>query len=185
MEHKEIIDNIKPEMDKVISFFHGELDKIRTGRASVSLVEDITADCFGQKFLIKQLGAISLSGPQQILIQPWDKSYLEPIESAIRQSGRGLSPVVDKDTIRINLSALTGEFRNNLLKIVSEKQEEAKKTIRRWREEAWKKVQDGSRNGEIREDDKFRAKDMLQDLVDEYCQKVEDLVEKKIKEING
>ncbi len=185
MEHEEIIDNIKPEMDKVISFFQREIDKIRTGRASVSLVEDITADCFGQKFSIKQLGAITLSGPQQILIQPWDKSYLESIESAIRQSGRGLSPVVDKDVIRINLSALTGEFRSNLLKILSEKQEEARKTIRRWREEAWKKVQDGFKNGEIREDDKFRAKDTLQDLVEQYYEKIEDIGNRKRKEING
>ena len=185
MEHKEIIDSIKPEMDKVVSFFYRELDKIRTGRASLSLVEDITADCFGQKFLIKQLGAITLSGPQQILIQPWDKSYLESIESAIRQSGRGLSPVVDKDAIRINLSTLTGEFRDNLLKVLSEKQEEAKMTIRRWREEAWKKIQDGFKDGEIREDDKFRAKDMLQEIVDEYYKKIEDFGDRKRKEING
>jgi len=172
-------------MDKVVSFFQRELDKIRTGRASVSLVEDITADCFGQKFLIKQLAAITLSGPQQILIQPWDKSYLESIEIAIRQSGRSLSPVVDKDVVRINLSALTGEFRDNLLKILSEKQEEARKIIRRWREEAWKKTQDGFKNSEIREDDKFRAKDELQELVEQYYEKIESFGEKKRKEINN
>jgi len=183
MEYKEIINKIKSELDKVIGFLDRELAKIRTGRASISLVEDIIADCFGKTFPLKQLGAITLSGPRQILIQPWDKSYLESIEKAIWQAGGGLNPVVDKDAIRINLPPLSEEFRKDLLRVLSGKQEEARKTIRRWREDAWGEIQEKFKEGQIREDDKFRAKDELQDLVDEYNQKIEELGERKKKEI--
>jgi len=82
VNYKEIIDKIKPELDKVINFLERELAKIRTGRATPSLVEDIVCECFGQKFPLKQLAAISVPDSKQILIQPWDKSYLEPIVNA-------------------------------------------------------------------------------------------------------
>ncbi len=181
--YKEIIEKIKPELEKVISFLEGELTKIRTGRASSSLVENTIVECFGQKFPLKQLAAISSSGPKQIVIQPWDKSYIEPIEKALSKSSLGTSPVVDKDLIRISLPPLSDEYRKSLLRIISEKQEEARKTIRRWREQAWNEVQEGFKNKEIREDNKFRAKDELQELVDKYNEKIEEMVERKEKEI--
>ena len=183
MEHKEIIERIKPEMDKTISFLERELAKIRTGRASVSLVEDIIVDCFGQKFPLKQLAAISSPEPKQIVIQPWDKSYIESIEKAVSQSSLGTSPIVDKDILRINLPPLSDDYRKTLARVLSEKQEEARKTIRHWRGEAWEEVQEKTKDGEIRKDDKFRAKDELQKLVDEYNKKIEDMGERKKKEI--
>jgi len=183
MEYKEIIEKIKPEVEKVISFLGRELMKIRTGRASPSIVEDIVVECFDQKFPLKQLAAISSPNPKQIVIQPWDKSYIEPIEKALSRSSLGASPIVDKDLIRISLPPLSDEYRKNLLRIMSEKQEEARKTIRRWREEAWDEIQEKFKEGEIREDDKFRAKDELQKLVDDYNKKVEEMGERKKKEI--
>lgn len=185
MTHQEIIDKIRPELDKVINFLERELAKIRTGRATPSLVEDIEVECFGQKFLLKQLATISAPELRQILIQPWDKSYLEPIQKALSQSTIGTSPIVDKDLVRLSLPPLTEEYRKNLLKILSEKMEEARKTIRRWREEAWDEIQEKTKEGEIREDDKFRAKDELQDLIDEYNQKIEEIGERKTKEISS
>src|SRR4030042_7115580 len=95
--YKTIIQNIKPEMDKVISFLEKELNKIRTSRANPSLVEDVVVDCFGQKFPLKQLAAISIPEPKQILIQPWDKSYTEGIVRALGETSVGMNPVVDKD----------------------------------------------------------------------------------------
>jgi len=183
MEHKEIIDKIKPELDKVINFLERELNKIQTSRATPSLVEDIEVECFDQKFSLKQLAAISTSEARQILIQPWDKSYLEPIEKAISRSIIGVSPIVDKDLIRLSLPPLSEEYRRDLLRILSGKIEETRKTIRRWREEAWSEIQEKFREGKIREDDKFRAKDELQDLVDEYNQKIEKIGDRKKKEI--
>ena len=185
MLYKEIINKIKPEMEKVLSFLERESAKIQTGRASISLIEDIMVDCFGQKLPLKQLGTISSPGPRKLVIQPWDKSYLESIEKAISQSTIGAAPIVDKEVIRIELPALTEEFRKNLLRLLSEKQEEARKTIRRWREQAWKEIQQKERESEISEDDKYRAKDELQELIDEHNEKIEELGEKKKKEITN
>jgi len=181
--YKEILDKIKPELDKVVGFFDKELAKIRTSRATPSLVEDVVVDCFGQKFPLKQLAAISVPEPRQILIQPWDRSYIEGIVQALSKTGVGASPIVDKEVVRINLPALNEEYRKDLIKIISEKQEESRKTVRRWREEAWEEIQEKTKTGEIREDDKFRAKDDLQKLIDDYNQKIEEGGEKKKKEV--
>ncbi len=183
VNYKEIINKIKPELDKAIAFLERELAKIRTGRASPSLVEDIVVECFGQNFPLKQLAAISVPEPKQILIQPWDKSYIEGIVKALEKTKIGANPVVDKDLIRINLPPLSEEFRKDLLRLISQRKEDARKTVRRWREEAWDKIQEGFKEGKIREDDKYRAKDELQDLIDEYNQKIEEMGEKKKKEI--
>lgn len=181
--YKEVIGKIKPELEKVISFLEKEMAKIRSSRVSPSLVEDIVVECFGQKFPLKQLAAISCPEPRKIVIQPWDKSYLEPIEKALSQSGVGASPIVDKDLIRISLPSLSEEYRKNLIRVLSEKQEEARRSVRHWREQFWNQIQDMAKEGEIREDDKFRAKDELQDLVDLYHKKIEETGERKKKEI--
>lgn len=185
MDYKEIIKRIKPEMEKVISFLEKEAAGIRTGRATPSLVEDIIVECFDQKFPLKQLAAISSPGPKEIVVQPWDKSYVESIEKALSRSMLGVSPIVDKEIIRISLPLMSDEYRKNLLRLLSEKQEEARKTIRHWREEAWNDIQEGFKKGEIREDDKFRAKDGLQDLIDEYNEKIEGIGERKKREIES
>lgn len=183
MNHKEIIGKIKPELDKVLNFLERELAKFRSSRASPSLVEDVSVECFGQKFPLKQLAAISIPEPRQILIQPWDKSYIEGIVKALERTGIGANPIIEKEVIGINLPALTEEYRKELLRIISQKQEEAKKVIRRWRDEAWTEIQKNFREGKIREDDKFRGKDELQELIDEYNQKIEEMGERKKKEI--
>jgi ribosome recycling factor len=183
MLHKEIIDEIKPELDKAIEFLERELSKIRTGRVSASLVEDIEVECFEKKFLLKQLAAISTPKKREILIQPWDGSYIEPIEKAISRSGLGTNPVVEGEIIRLSFPSPSTEYRENLLQLISQKREEVRKTIRKWRGEAWEKIQDLTQAGEIREDDKYRAKDELQDLIDLYNEKIEKLIEKKNKEI--
>jgi len=182
-DYNQIIEKIKPEMEKAMGFFERELAKIRAGRASVSLVEDIIVECFGQKMPLKQLAAISSPSPKDIVIQPWDRSYIEQIEKAISQSSIGASPVIDKETIRISLPPLSEEYRKSLLRILSEKQEETRKTIRRWRQKAWDEIQEKTKSGEIREDDKFRAKDKLQELIDQYNKKIEEAGERKKKEI--
>ncbi len=181
--HKEIVNKIKPELDKVVGFLESEMVKIRTSRATPSLVEDIVVDCFGQKFPLKQLAAISTPEPRQIFIQPWDRSYIESIVSALEKTGVGINPVVDKEIIRVNLPPLTEEYRKNLIRSLSEKKEQSRKIIRKWRDDAWDEIQEKVKEGKIREDDKFRGKDELQKLVDEYNAKIEDLVERKKKEI--
>jgi len=141
MTYKEIIDEAKPEFDKAFRFFEGEVAKIRTSRASPALVEDIEVNAFGSKFTIKQLGAISAPQTNQLVIQPWDVSYIEPIEKAILQSGLGMSSVIDKNIIRLSLPLLTEEYRHSLIKILNQKAEETRQTARHWREDAWNKIQ--------------------------------------------
>jgi len=181
--YKEIVDKIKPELDKVVNFLDREIAQIRTTRASPALVENIVVEYFEQRFPIKQLAAISSPRPRQIVIQPWDKSYIEPIVNAVSKSSLGAAAVVDKDLIRINLPSLTEEYRKSLQKLLAEKSEQAKLTIRHWREKAWKDIQDNFQEGKIREDDKFRAKDDLQKMVDDYGEKIQEIKEKKEKEI--
>ncbi|MDP1853501.1 MAG: ribosome-recycling factor, partial [Candidatus Omnitrophota bacterium] len=150
---------------------------------SPALVEDIEVNAFNQKFPLKQLGAISTPSNNQIVIQPWDTSYIEPIEKAISQSGLGMSCIVDKNLIRLNLPLLTEEYRNALSKTLGEKAEQTKQAIRHQREDVWNKIQAAQKAKELSEDDKFRGKDELQKLIDEYNEKIKNLVEKKKNEL--
>lgn len=180
---KEIIEKTRQELHKVVDFFGREIAKIRTGQASPSLVEDVMVDVFGQSLPIKQLAGISCPERRQILIQPWDKSYVELIEKALFKTQLGAMPVVDKDTVRISLPSLTQDYRKELVKMLGQKTEQAKQVMRKWREGAWGEIQSKARDGNIREDEKFRGKEELQKLVDEYYAKVDALAERKKKEI--
>lgn len=183
LDYKKLVEKIKPEMEKTLRIFEEELKKIRTGRANPSLVENLEVECFGQKFPLKQLGMISIPEPRQISIQPWDNSYIEGILKAIEKSGLGLNPVVDQNLVRINLPPLTEEFRQNLLKLLSQKKEMAKKQIRFLRQEVWDEIQKAFLEKRISEDEKYKGKDELQDLVEEYNEKVESIAKKKEEEI--
>ncbi len=181
--YKQSIEKIKPELEKIVEFFKNEMKKIRSGKASPTLVEDVIIDCFGSKMSLKQLAAISCPEPRQMIIQPWSKEYLEPIEKALSKEDLGSSPIVDGELIRISLPSLTGEFREKLLVRIGRIAEEAHQTIRKWRDEAWKEIQEKTRAGEISEDDKFRGKDELQKEIDEYIKIIDEVRERKEKEV--
>ena len=183
MPLKELIDRVKPEFERAFKFLEGEVAKIRTSRATPSLIEDIEVDCFDQKFTLKQLAAISSPQSNQLLIQPWDTSYIQSIEQAVIKSGLGMSAAVDGNFIRLSLPTLTEEYRHGLVKLLNEKAEDGRQTLRHWREDAWKKIQVAEKSKELSEDDKFRGKDELQKLIDEYNKKIKELVERKIKEV--
>ncbi len=181
--YKDFTDKAKPEFDKTFKFLEGEVAKISTSRANPSLVEDIEVTAFGQKFPLKQLGAISTPEVNKIVIQPWDSSYIGPIEEAIGKSGLGMSAVVDKDVIRLALPLMTEEYRTQLAKNLGEKAEAARQSIRHQREDIWNKIQAAQKVKELSEDDKFKGKDALQKVVDEYNEKIKNLVERKKSEI--
>jgi ribosome recycling factor len=183
IDYRKIIEKVKPEMEKAVKAFEEEIKTIRSSRASPELVENLQVECFGQKFLLRQLGQISIPEPRQILISPWDPSYIEPIVKAIEKSALGVSPVVDQNSIRINLPPVTEEFKKNLLRILSQKKEAAKKRIREARTDAWDKIQDAFLEGKISEDQKYKGKDELQDLVEEFNEKIEEIAKRKEKEI--
>ena len=181
--YKEFIDKVKPEFQKSFGFLEKELDKIRTSRATPSLVEDIQVTAFGSNFTLNALASISCPEPNQIVIQPWDPSYIEPIQTAVANSGLGMSSSVDKNLIRLSLPMLTEEYRKSLVKVLNQKAEEGRQTLRHWREDAWNKIQKAEKEGALSEDDKFRGKEELQKLIDEYQKKIKELVERKEREL--
>jgi len=182
---KDVFNKYKIEIDKSLEFLKTELQKVRTGQASPSLVEDVVVDYMGSKMPIKHLGSISCPEPRQILIQPWDKTCLEAIEKALHQANVGVSPVVDKDQIRLTLPPLTEEYRKELIRSLSEKKEATRQALRRWRQEISKETEALFSGKLISEDEKFKAKDELQTFTDDYNKKIDEAVEKKEKEIMG
>ncbi|MDD5606359.1 MAG: ribosome-recycling factor [Candidatus Pacebacteria bacterium] len=182
-DYKKIIEKIKPELEKAVQFFEKEIAKMHAGRTTPALVEDVIIDCFGEKFPLKQLAAISVPEPRKIIIQPWDQSYAEGIVAGLIKANLGASPIVEKELIRINLPELSQDYRESIIKVLSTKKEETRITIKRWREQAWSEIQDKFREKLIKEDDKFRAKDELQELIDEYNEKIDKITERKKQEI--
>jgi len=172
------IADFKNKLKTAADFLGGELAKIRSNRISPSLVEDILVDYFGAKTPIKGLASISLLDARTVMIEPWDKSVLEIISKALGQAGLGSQPVVDGEKIRFSLPALTQDRRQELVKMVSQKVEEAKIKSRQLRDEAVKAIQQ-----EKSEDIKFRKKEEIEKAMKEQNQKLEDLRNKKEKEL--
>lgn len=168
----------KNKLKEVTAFLTGELSKIRSNRASPALVEDISVEYFGNKTPIKGIASISSLDARTLVIEPWDKSALEPIAKAIANGSVGAQPIVDGKTVRISLPQLTQERRQELTKLVSQKLEEAKIRARRVRDDAVK-----SANQEKSEDIKFRKKDEIEKAMKENNQALEDLKSKKEKEL--
>lgn len=180
---EQIVSSAKPKMEKGVERFKGEINKLRTGRANPAMVENLSVDYYGAKSPLKQVASINVPEPRLIVIQPWDKDSLVSIEKAVNEAQLGLSPVNDGQVIRISIPALNEERRTELVRTLGKYAEDAKVTVRKAREEAWDEIQDLVKNGKLGEDDKFRGKDLLQKSVDEYNGKIEEIREKKEKEM--
>ena len=181
--YKELINKIKPNLNKTIDYLKSELASLQVGRATPSLLENLEVDCYNQKMPLKQLATIQTPEPRSIIVRPWDKSIIQNVEKAIGKSKLGLSPIVEEDFIRLSVPPLSEERRKEIVKILQEKVEECRISIRRHREDVWKEIQIMEQNKEISEDDKFKAKDELQKVIDEYNEKVEEIRKKKQEEI--
>lgn len=173
----------KTKLEKIIEHLKTEIVSLRTGRASPALVEDLEVDYYGAKTPLKAVAAISSPDPKQILIQPWDKNAVQPIERAIQSSSLGLNPITDKAFIRLSIPPLTEERRKELAKILGKHMEEARIHVRREREEILKDIDRREKAKEISEDDKFRQKHEAQKVVDEINKKIEEMGKNKEKEI--
>jgi len=181
--YKDIINKIKPNLEQALLKFKEDLGSLRTGRATPALIETVEVECYGSRLPLKQVAAISAPEPRVLIVQPWDRNIIKDIEKAIGASRSGLSVAMAGDLIRINIPPLNEESRKELVRVLHQKMESVRIVIRSLREQVWKEIQDKERSGEIREDDKFRGKDELQKLIDEYNKKIEDLGEMKEKEI--
>ncbi len=178
-----MLENFKNELKKVEESLKIELSSLRVGRATPALVENILVDYYNTKTPIKQLASISAPEPRMLVIEPWDKNALNPIEKAILTSDLSLSPIVDNNVIRINIPPLTEERRNSLIKILGSKLEEAKIKCRSGRDRIMKEANDLFESKKITEDEKFKVKEEIQKLVDVTGINLEHLLRLKEEEI--
>jgi ribosome recycling factor len=181
--YESIIEAKKIDLEDVVGHFKDEIAKIRTGRANPALIENIFVDYYGAKTPVKQVATISVPEARLITVNPWDKNSMAAIETAIRSSGLNLNPTNDGQLIRISIPPLNEERRVELVKVLNQEAEKARIGVRNVREDVWGEIQEKEKTGEISEDDKFRGKDKLQKVIDEYNNQVEDLRKKKEEEI--
>ena len=174
---------LKNKADDVREHLRKEILALHSGRANPALVEDIMVDSYGTKIPIKHIATISVENARTLRVTPWDISVLKNIEAAISASNLGAQPIADKQSIRIALPELSQERRKAIIKVLSEKLEEAKISLRQERDEVWKDIQEKERQGEIPEDDKFRFKDELQKIIDKANEELEEIAARKKQEI--
>jgi len=178
-----LFNETKGDMQRAIKALERDLSKIRTGRASVALVEEITVEYYGSPTPLNQLASISVPDSRLITIQPWDPSALSAIEKAILKSNIGLTPSNDGKRICINIPPLTEERRKELVKLVKKIGEEAKVSIRNLRRKANDILKKMKKNKEISEDDFYQGQEKIQKITDEFIVKVEGILSKKEDEI--
>jgi len=177
--------NIKKRAKETEEWFKSEISLLRTGRATPALVDNIKVDYYGVKNPLKSIASIGVEDARTLSVKPWDVEALIQIEQAIRESALGIQPITEKNIVRIIFPELTEERRSSLLKVLNEKLEEAKISLRRERDEVWRDIQDKEKAGEVGEDDKFRFKDDLQKIVDGVNKELENITSKKETEIKG
>jgi ribosome recycling factor len=170
-------------MDKAIQNLEKEFSKLRTGRASVTLLEDLKVDYYGTLTPLNQLASISTPDSRTLAIQPWDRNAFGEIEKAIQKSDLGINPVNDGKIIRINIPPLTEERRKELVKVAKKYAEEAKIAIRNVRRDANDALKKKKNDKELTEDEMHRGQDEVQKITDSFVQKVDEVLNKKEKEI--
>jgi len=144
-----LIEKSKPDFEKAVDYFKEELNQLKTGRASSALVENLAVDYYGAKSSLKQIASISTPESRVILISPWSKDNLVNIEKAVRESQLNLNPINDGQVIRINIPALNEERRKELVKVLNQKAEDTRVTVRKNRENIWDKIQELEKQGKI------------------------------------
>ncbi|MBC2709915.1 MAG: ribosome recycling factor [Desulfosarcina sp.] len=173
----------KERMGKTISDLENELKRVRTGRASLSLLDGIRVDYYGTQTPLNQMASLSVPESRLIIIQPWDVSAIKEIEKAILKSDLGLTPSSDGKLIRISIPPLTEERRKELVKVVSKMCEEHKIATRNIRRDSNELLKGFKKDGDISEDDAFKAQDSVQKITDKYITKIDEIYKNKEKEI--
>ncbi|AEH51825.1 ribosome recycling factor [Pseudothermotoga thermarum DSM 5069] len=182
MKHP-LVKSAEDKMNKTVEKISEELRKMRTGRPSPAILEEIKVDYYGAPTPINQLATVSISEDRALVIKPWDKSVLSAIEKAIFASDLGLTPQNDGNVIRIIFPTPTTEQRQKWVKKAKEIAEQGKIAIRNIRRDVLKELKDLVKNGKISEDDEKRLEKEIQDLTDKKIEEIDKLFEKKEKEI--
>lgn len=162
-----------------------EYQGLRTGRATPAILDVLSVESYGTKMAVNQLASVSVEDPRTLRVAPWDASQIRAIESAIRQSDLGLGVSVDEKGLRVIFPELTGERRQQFVKIARQKLEDARVSLRAERERVWEDIQAKEKEGGMGEDEKFRLKEQMQKIVDDANKALEELADKKETEITS
>ena len=176
---------LKAELKKIEEFLGKEYRELNVGRASPSVLDSVVVESYGARVPLKNVASISIEDPKTLRIVPWDKNQIKEIEKSIASANLGLSVAVDESGIRVIFPQLTTETRQTLVKVLREKLEESRITVRKERERVWDDIQSQEKKGKITEDEKFRAKEDLQKIIDETNEKLENILKKKEREVLG
>ncbi len=179
----EVIFIMSEKMEKSVESFKKELSKVRTGRASLAIIDDISVDAYGSAMPLNQVCTLTIPESRLIAVQPWDPQMLPAIEKAILKSGVGLTPVNDGKIIRLNIPQLTEERRKELVKMVKKTAEEFSVAIRNIRREAIDTLKKQKKDKDISEDEMFKSQDEAQGETDIYIKKIDDITGSKEKEV--
>jgi ribosome recycling factor len=179
----DIYADAEDRMNKVLDSLERDYRKLRTGRASISLVDGIRVGYYGTPTPLSQLATLTIPDPRTIMIQPWDVSVIGEVEKAIMKSELGLTPMNDGKLIRINIPPLNAERRRDLVKVVKKMAEESKVAARNIRRDANEMIKDLKKDKEISEDEQFRAQEETQKVTDEFIKRIDALYTLKEKEI--
>lgn len=178
-----VIEQLKEKMGQSIEALKRDLTRIRTGRASLSLLDDITVDAYGQRMHLNQVAGLTIPESRMIAIQPWDPQMLHTIEKAILASSLGLTPANDGKVIRLNIPQLTEERRRDLVKQVKKISEEFRVAVRNVRRETNDLLKNMKKDKEISEDEMFRLQEDAQKLTDSFIKKIDEIAAGKEKEV--
>lgn len=176
-------ESAKPEFQKVIEHLEKELKNIRSGRANAALVEDVRVEVYGSMMELKGVAAISVPDAKTIQIEPWDKSVVKDVEKALIAANLGLNPNVAGTIIRLNMPPMNEERRLETVKIVHQKGEQSRVSIRAVRETVREAIAKDEKDKTISEDEKFRQQEQLDKLTKEMNDEIESLIKSKEEEV--
>ena len=179
----QVLATVEPKMERAVEIMERDFAGLRTGRASVGLVERIVVEYYGTQTPLNQLAGISVPEPHQIVIQPWDRGVLGAIEKAILRSDVGLTPNVDGTVVRLNIPQLTEERRKDIVKQVHKRMEDARVEIRNLRRDAADAIKKEERDGAIGTDEEHRELESLQKITDRFIAEVDRVGHHKEQEV--
>jgi ribosome recycling factor len=179
----DIYQDTKESMGKTVEALKRELQRIRTGRASLSVLDGIKVDYYGTSTPLNQMATMAVPESRQITIQPWDASVIKDIEKAILKSDLGLTPSNDGKILRISIPPLTEERRKELVKVIHKICEDHKVTVRNLRRDSNDLLKSLKKDGDISEDETFRSQDEVQKITDEHIKLIDECYSEKEKEI--
>lgn len=174
---------LESEFNSIRTKLHEELGNLRTGRANPALIEGVQVEAYGSVMKLQELASINAPEPQTLVVQPWDKSVVKAIESALQQSELDLNPVVDGELLRISFPPLTEERRAEMVKLMHEKIEDARVAARKVREDHLKELKAQQKDGSLSEDEYFRMEKEIQQEMDKFNNEAKEIAESKEQEL--